>query len=124
MLNFGMPDGFGALLAQKYALLGLTAEAGAKETNARTGLINTQNALLPGTTAADIAKTQAETGGINETTKYIGPTAQANIDKTKTETTGLGLQNKTTSSLLGSSLRGVFGDSTQFPSLFKGMPSS
>lgn len=88
MLNFGMPEGFGALLAQKYGLLGLTARANADESEARAGLTNTQNGLLPQTTAADIGKTQAETAGIQTNTRLQPYLAQSTIKLQGGQTAG------------------------------------
>lgn len=78
--GFGMPPaGFGALIAQKYAIQGQEANARSNALDAQAKVDNIRAGLLPGETAADIAKTNAETEQTKTTTQFIPGLSKANI---------------------------------------------
>lgn len=85
-LSYGMPAGFGDLLAKKYALLQQGADATTRTAEAGANLEDVRAKLAPAESLAGVAKSNAETAGQLETNKYIGQTAQAGIGLTKAQT--------------------------------------
>lgn len=79
MLNFGMPAGFADALAEKYALMRMTATAQADSLGAAAGLDRVKTKLLPDQTAAEIGKVKAETGLIGENARMVRPLGMAQI---------------------------------------------
>jgi hypothetical protein len=103
-MAWGMPPGFAAALAEKYAIMRIQAEAQKRSADAgatldvaradalpiqtraqagaldaAAGLDNVRAKLLPDQTAADIAVARANARNIEETTRYVGPLARANV---------------------------------------------
>lgn len=78
-LSYGMPAGFGDLLAKKYALLQQGADASTRSAEAGANLEDVRAKLAPGESAAGIAKSNAETAGIKENTRFIAPLANSTI---------------------------------------------
>ena len=99
-IQFGMPDGFAALLQRKYDIMQQQADSQRTAVTAGANLDNVKAKLMPGESAANVAEAGARTTNLGLTGRTILPLAGAQIGllgaqtrNTDAGTVGIGLDN-------------------------------
>jgi hypothetical protein len=121
MLSFGMPFGFEEALNRKYSIMAMEAKARAGAADADAKLTNVKAGLLPAESNANVGLTRAQTGlagaqtrSVDENTKFVAPLAKASIFNTRAQGSLFGQQavgeyqlNRMSPTLAGGKGRGL-----------------
>lgn len=101
--GFGMPPGFDALIARKYAIQQQEADARSNALDASANVDNIKAGLMPAESAANVAKTEADTDLTKTTTRFTPLLSMS----TAFDTLARGKQSLATADYTGAQTKGL-----------------